>query len=191
MSYDQFCACVAGYSNTSAGGTVPVPSQQVYNDFIKYGASGLSLTEQAMFLSNAIWETGGLQFLSEVSCSSGSCSYGNYYGRGYLQLTWQENYQKASTAIFNSDTLVSDPNQVANSDVGWQTAQWFWNTIVHPQISPQTLSSLDLGVSVKQINGPVECTSPCQSASTNRLKIFNTCLAALNISGTGTLSSCC
>jgi hypothetical protein len=191
MSYQQFCDCVAAYSKTTAGGTPPTPSQDAYNDFVQYGAAGLDLNEQAMLLSNVIWETGGLQYLTETGCSDGSCSYGNYYGRGYLQLTWQDNYQDASTDIFQNSSLVDSPDQVASNPVAWQTASWYWNTIVHPSITSSVLSGYDLGVSVQQINGAIECVSPCQYQPLNRLTIYNSCLATLGISGTGTLGSCC
>jgi Chitinase class I len=182
---------VAAYSKTTAGGTPPTPSEDTYNDFIKYATSGLGLNEQVMLLSNVIWETGGLQYLTESGCSSGTCSYGNYYGRGYLQLTWQDNYSSASTSLFSSDTLVNDPDQVASNPVAWQTASWYWSTFVHSYITDTVLSSYDLGVSIKQINGSVECTSPCQNQPKNRLTIYNSCLATVGISGTGSISSCC
>lgn len=189
ISFDQFKQCVAAYANTSAGGTPAAPSQDVYSAYVQYGAAGLSLGEQVQMLANAIWETAGLAVLKE-DCSGGCSAYGNYYGRGYLQLSYQQNYQSASSAIFSDSRLVSDPDQVATPTVGWQTANWFWKTIVSPKLG-SAVQSLDLGPSVQAINGPVECTATCGNAPKNRLAIYNGCLKAVGISGTGTLSGCC
>jgi predicted chitinase len=160
----------------------------VYNDYVSYVASALSLQEQAMFLANSIWETGGLQYMRELACSNGSCSYGNYYGRGMLQLTWQTNYQAASQSIYGDDTLVNNPDLAAEGDGVWRTALWFWNTNVHPNITSSVLDSRDLGVSVKIINGAIEC--PANTSAQNRLAIYNNILTVWGIGGTGSLAGC-
>ncbi len=189
ITFDQFKQCVAAYANTTAGGSPAAPSQDVYNAFVQYGGAGLSLGEQVQMLSNAIWETAGLAVLKE-DCSGGCSAYGNYYGRGYLQLSYQQNYQTASQALFSDTRLVSDPDSVATPTVGWQTANWFWKTIVAPKLG-SAVQSQDLGPAVQAINGPVECTSTCGNAPKNRLAIYNGCLKAVGISGAGTLTGCC
>lgn len=189
-SYNQFCAAVASYSKTTAGGTPPTPSQDVYNSYCQYVAN-MTIKEQAMFLANAIWETGGLQYLSELGCSDGSCSYGQYYGRGYLQLTWDYNYQAASTALYGDSRLMSNPDLAAQSPGSWQTALWYWNTSVHPTlVQNNAIDTYEFGYSVMEINGAIEC--PSSTSANNRLVIYNSILSGWNIASNnpGTLTGC-
>lgn len=153
----------------------------------------MTQTEQIMLLSNVVWETAGLTAMNETACNNSQCEYGMYYGRGTLQLTWQTNYENAGAALHGDSSYYSTldaANKVCDEDA-WPTGSWYWNTIVHPLITDSVLSSLDLGVSVKAINGAIECVSPCANSPNNRLTIFNNCLKVVGISGTGTLSSCC
>lgn len=191
-TYQQFCSAVAGYSKTSAGGVPATPSQDTYNSYIQYVAGNYTIGEQAMFLANAIWETAGLTTLNETACSSGTCSYGNYYGRGYLQLTWDYNYQAASSAIYGNQSLYTNPDIASYGDGAWQTAVWFWKTNVHPSITNTVLSSYNLGVSVKIINGAIECPATATGAANNRLIIYNNILSIWGIANgnPGTLQGC-
>lgn len=40
-----------------------------------------------------------------------------YYGRGYVQLTWRDNYERAQSIIINPATLAHDVPLVANADL--------------------------------------------------------------------------
>ena len=58
-----------------------------------------SKTELAMFMAEIMWESGGLYYKAELACKDNNCagSYVDnvglsgkyYYGRGYIQLTWE------------------------------------------------------------------------------------------------------
>lgn len=190
-TFEQFVEAVNAYSLTSAGGTPPKPSQDIYNAYVKNVASKMSLKEQAMFLANSIWETGGLQHMKEIACSSGSCTYGKYYGRGFMQLTWDYNYKAASTALYNDDRLVTNPDLAAEPDGAWATATWFWTSQVRPALqSTNAVDNYQLGYAVKKINGALEC--PANDKANNRLKIYNQILKAWNVAGNspGTLAGC-
>jgi predicted chitinase len=152
-------------------------------------ASKLPLKEQAMFLANSIWETGGLQYLKEIACSNGSCTYGKYYGRGYMQLTWDYNYKAASQDIYKDDRLVTNPDLAAQPEGAWATAVWFWTKNVRPAISG-AIDSYNLGPAVKKINGALEC--PANQKAKNRLAIYNEILKSWNIASNnpGTLTGC-
>lgn len=193
-SYQQFCDAVGAYNLTTAGGNPPVPSQDVYNSYCDNMAN-VSLGEQAQFLANSIWETGGLQYMTELACNQSQCSYGNFYGRGYLMLTHDYNYQNASTSIYGDNSLYDNPNMAAETDGAWKTAMWFWNGYVHPSITANNaIDSKALGYSVMAINGGLECgASPSNpSAAQNRLAIYNQILKVfgLGTGSDGTLTGC-
>jgi predicted chitinase len=189
-TYDQFCAGVAGYSKTTAGGNPPKPSQDIYNAYVK-NVSNMSLKEQAMFLANSVWETGGLQYMKEIACSNGSCTYGKYYGRGFLQLTWDYNYKAASTAIYGNDSLYTNPDLAAQPDGAWKTAMWYWNKNVSPALKANNaVDTYKLGYAIKAINGALEC--PANDKAKNRLAIYNEILNQWGIAknNPGTTAGC-
>lgn len=190
-TYDQFCAAAAAYSKTTAGGSPPKPSQEVYNQYMNYVASAIPLKEQAMFLANSIWETGGLQYVEEIACKTGSCTYGKYYGRGYMQLTWDYNYKAASQEIYKDDRLVTNPALVAQPEGAWRTAIWFWTKNVSPAVKAAgAVDKYELGHSIKKINGALEC--PANDKAKNRLAIYNAILDAWGIAkgNPGTTAGC-
>ncbi len=145
-----------------------------------------------MFLANSIWETGGLQYMKEIACSNGSCTYGKYYGRGFIQLTWDYNYKAASQAIYGDEsTLLNNPDLAATPEGAWRTALWFWNTKVSPVLKQNNaVESYKLGYSIKVINGGLEC--PANEKAQNRMKIFNEILKQWNIdsSSPGKMEGC-
>jgi len=83
-------------------------TDQIYDSFLKsiVRAGITSKVELAMFLTQVIWESGGLRHKAELRCQQTNCPHeyrlpGDprgkyYYGRGYLQLSWSYNYRKAS-----------------------------------------------------------------------------------------------
>jgi hypothetical protein len=63
-----------------------------------------------MFLATILWESDGLKALREYFCYpkfNQGCEYStgigpkgvNYYGRGFIQLSWDYNYKSASQYI--------------------------------------------------------------------------------------------
>lgn len=190
-TYEQFCAAVAAYSKTKVGGNPPTPSRKIYDAYMQYIGSTLPLKEQAMFIANSIWETGGFQFVEEIACKTGSCTYGKYFGRGYIQLTWDYNYKKASQEIYKDDRLVRNPELVAQPEGAWRTAVWYWNKNVAPALkAANAVETYKLGYSVKTINGALEC--PANDKAKNRLAIYNAVLDAWGIAkgNPGTLEGC-
>jgi predicted chitinase len=179
-TYEQFCAAVDAYSLTSAGGHPPKPSLDMYNNFVKYAVPEIpERIGLAMFLANCVWETAGLQFMKEIACSNGSCSYGKYYGRGPLQLTHDYNYREAAQALKDS-SIFDNPDKVATPEVGWPTSVWFWKKNVAPVLQQNSaIDSYKFGFSIKVINGALEC--PANDKAQNRLKIFNKVLEVWDI----------
>lgn len=153
--------------------------------------SDMNMIEQAMFLTNVIWETSHLQFMKEIACRHGHCRYGKYYGRGCLQLTWKDNYREASIALYGNDTLILNPNLVAHQRDAWRTAIWFWNERVRRNAPLNFVIKKDLGATIKIINGKLECEKGRPKGNAfKRLKIFNCILKKWKLLPFGNLDGC-
>jgi len=184
VSFSQFSNAV-----TSPPFGYPAPTNAQYCAFVSNAASAGGITtvrELAMFLSEILWESGGLIYKSEIACTApNSCpgSYdwnGNYqfYGRGYIQLTWSYNYQSASQALYNDNRLYVNPTTVATDEnEAWSTAFWFWKTNVH---SNSGVQQGQLGSATNLINGGLECGAGASnpSAAQNRFRIYQSVLPA-------------
>ncbi|PJF16505.1 putative glycoside hydrolase family 19 chitinase domain protein [Paramicrosporidium saccamoebae] len=157
-TFDQFKIAVQAYKKTSAAGPgiVPDPSQSLYDAFQKYVIPSMPLKEQAMFMANAVWETGALQHMEEMDCKTGACPYGQYYGRGIIQLTHDYNYQEASSDVYQDNRLVTNPNLVSEPEGAFRTALWFWTKRVRPALKLADIEEYNLGPSIKIINA-LEC----------------------------------
>lgn len=190
-TYENFCAAIDAYSKTQWRDHPPRPSRLVYQWYQEIVGRVMSLPEQAMFLANIVWETAGLQYREELACRTGNCTYGQYFGRGYIQLTWDYNYRDASYDLFGDDRLLKHPEQVAEIEGGWRTALWYWRRHVTPRlVENDALRRFAFGFSVMAINGAVECTA--SSYRFDRLQIYNAILAAWGIdsSSPGRMTGC-
>jgi len=140
-------------------------TDQIYDSFLKsiVRAGITSKVELAMFLTQVIWESGGLRHKAELRCQQTNCPHeyrlpGDprgkyYYGRGYLQLSWSYNYRKASREIFGDDFLYHHPHWVEKSEqLAWSTSAWFWKHNVRKKIKHHRF-----GYTTQYINGDLEC----------------------------------
>lgn len=147
--------------------------------------------EAAMFLAQILHESGGLQFKRELACIQTGCpgSYpitpgvgipGKfYYGRGYIQLTWDYNYKAASFDLFNDDRLLKNPDLVSdNEEIAWATAFWYWKKNVG--IS-RDVKEGKFGASTNLINGNLECRGNNQDKARKRFEIYKIVLKSFNI----------
>ncbi|XP_055350780.1 uncharacterized protein LOC129597321 [Paramacrobiotus metropolitanus] len=153
VSKDEFRQAV-----TSNG--FPQPTDAQYESFAKGAPNGkiTSRRELAMFLANILHESGGLRYKKQISPQP---EYEKYYGRGYMQLTWEDNYRKASQALYHDDRLVENPDQVADDeDIAWATAYCYWGAAVH---NYPWVGEGKFGASIKAINGKEECPARCLS----------------------------
>lgn len=69
-----------------------------------------------------------------------------YAGRGFMQLTGRDNYEKAGKAL--NLPLLKKPQLAARPDVAARIAVWFWKSRVRPNVSDFT----DVEAVTKQIN---------------------------------------
>lgn len=84
----------------------------------------------ACLIGQCAHESGGFRYVSEIGGSS--ASYAPYFGRGWIQLTWADNYEgfgrwlKALGEIANEDMFVNDPELVANLKWAPYTAIYYF-----------------------------------------------------------------
>ncbi len=89
---------MAEFQNAVSKAGYPTPSEDQYKNFhsqLKPKGNIQTKREAAMFLSQILWESDGLQAKAEYACKDSGCPgvYGtsiysdqSYYGRGYIQL---------------------------------------------------------------------------------------------------------
>ncbi|KAJ3001524.1 UNVERIFIED_CONTAM: hypothetical protein HDU68_006814, partial [Siphonaria sp. JEL0065] len=142
------------YSSLTSGFQSPLPG---------------GLPELALLLGNMAWESGGFAHTSEQACQDGSCAYGWYYGRGYIQLTWHDNYQAAASFLGRQD-IVDNPNVVAYDEyTNWQVVEWYWTQKVSPVLR---YNGYSIGASVGAINGGIECGGNVWGGRINFIQCF-------------------
>jgi predicted chitinase len=169
VSFDEFMTAWTNGKQYLPDANIQQPTQAQYNAFItEAGPSGgiTSRMELAMFLSEIMWESGGLIYKAELQCAQNNCSgqYVDnvglpgqyYYGRGYIQLTWGANYKNASMDLYNDDRLLQNPDQVAtDEDTAWAVSFHYWKYFVKPTLG----TTNQFGLATKAINGALECGS--------------------------------
>jgi len=96
-----------------------------------------------------------------------------YYGRGFMQLTWNCNYNAAGIGLGRD--LLANPDQVEWDDnIAWETAIWFWNA----NGCPAPARNLRFGDTTRIINS-MECNggnTPAQDSRVSRYQTLRKCL---------------
>jgi chitinase len=165
-----------------------------YPEFVGTGSDDLRKREVAAFLANMAQETGELDAAEEYNksfyCTDrwGDARYHVcdpkqaptnqslwYYGRGPIQLTWNPNYGAASEALGYGLELLEKPYLVAaEAKIAWQTGLWFWMTCAGCSYPPHEsmVNDQGFGMTIRAINGGIECGDATESANAQRRILF-------------------
>ncbi|XP_014279388.1 uncharacterized protein [Halyomorpha halys] len=159
----------------------PPPSKEQYRGFVhSLNYAGIkNEREAAMYLAQLLHESGGLHYKQELAYKDKSYDpYKSdldvpgkrYFGRGYIQLTWAENYLNASRGIYKDDRLLQNPDLVANDEkAAFLTAGWYWKTRV--AVVPGVKKGR-FGEATRAITGVIECNGNYLKSSKKRFKYY-------------------
>lgn len=157
--------------------------------FAREGTTDDQKREVAAFLANIAHESGDLAYAEEIqaNCASPGCVYckdsavfpcgagQQYFGRGPMQLTWNDNYGAFSEFLgIGKAQLLSSPARVAQEGVlAWKAALWYW---MEPSNAHKAFLQGGFGDTIRAINGALECNggNPAQVQS-RRQRFQNFC----------------
>jgi predicted chitinase len=174
VSAQQFNSMFAGgrhglYANAYADLTEALNDPR-FALFAREGTADDQKREVAAFLANVGHESGDLVHAEEIqaNCASPGCVYCKdsgeypctggqlYFGRGPMQLTWNDNYGAFSDFLgIGKSQLLSSPARVAQEGVlAWKAALWYW---MEPSNAHKAFLQGGFGDTIKAINGALEC----------------------------------
>lgn len=145
-----------------------------------------STKDLAQFLAQVLWESDGLAAKEEHAAAADPVqardSYDAgpsgqvYWGRGYIRLTWGDNYRSASKDIFGDDRLYRDPQSVVVDEyTAWAVSYWYWRQNVACAAGYGT----GFGYTTKVLSGGLECTGGDSSKARKRYEIYTKVATAL------------
>ncbi|AFN83687.1 endochitinase [Encephalitozoon romaleae SJ-2008] len=197
----------------SKGGGVSISSDQLTQAMTKLGYSPKpeyidaivsrvnekfnDMNEAAMFIAQCAHESGGYQYIEEIACAGGTgCAgqYGSgapgksYHGRGFIQLSWPDNYKAAGEALGLGDELYNNPEKVAEDpNLGADVSIYYWESKV---ANAPGVKENHFGATTKAINGALECTGSNVDKSKKRYEIYTALVEAFGISNPADESGC-
>ena len=95
---------------------------------------------------------------------------GDYYGRGFIQLTWEANYRGAGNAI--GVDLIHNPDLALNPEVAAKIFAWFLTAGNHEQRIRDALNVGDLGAARAVVNGGTNGLQGFSNAYNKGLEVF-------------------
>jgi putative chitinase len=138
---------------------------------------------QAAFLAQIAHETGGFQWFRELGPDSyfmrydGRRDLGNtrpgdglrYKGRGFIQITGRNNYQKAGEVL--GLDLLNNPQQAETPEVGARIAVWYWESHGLNALADQATDEAFVTIT-RRINGGVNGLADRQTYYARAKQVF-------------------
>ncbi|CAD27103.1 ENDOCHITINASE [Encephalitozoon cuniculi GB-M1] len=202
-----------GAKKGSSGGGVNISSDQLTQAMTKLGFSPKpeyieaivsrvnekfsDLNEATMFIAQCAHESGGYQYIEEVACAGGTgCAgqYGtgapgkSYHGRGFIQLSWPDNYKAAGEALGLGEELYNNPEKVSEDpNLGADVSIFYWESRV---ANAPGVKENHFGATTKAINGALECTGSNTDKSKKRYEIYMALVEAFGVNNPADESGC-
>ncbi|ADM12267.1 endochitinase [Encephalitozoon intestinalis ATCC 50506] len=155
------------------------------------------LNQAVMFVAQCAHESGGYQYIEEIACAGGTgCAgqYGtgapgkSYHGRGFIQLSWPENYKAAGEALGRGDELYNNPEKVVeNPSLAVDVSIFYWESRV---ADAPGVKENHFGATTKAINGALECTGSNIDKSKKRYEIYTALVEEFGVSNPADESGC-
>lgn len=152
----------------------------------------------AMMLAQFAHESGGFAHIEEIACKNNACKgkYDTngapgktYHGRGFIQLTWPDNYKAASKDLGMGDKLWQDPDQIVkNLDLAVKTSMWYWDKRV--LTAPGVKDKKQFGLTTKAINGPIECGKGSNPQAEKRYKLYKAIAKEMGVTNLAANTGC-
>ncbi|ELA42015.1 uncharacterized protein VICG_00862 [Vittaforma corneae ATCC 50505] len=151
----------------------------------------------AMYLAQLAHESGGYVYIEEIACKDTKCpgQYGtgapgkSYYGRGFIQLSWPDNYKSASQDLGMGDKLYQNPDLVAQDvDIAVKVSEWFWDKKV--MTAPGVKDKKQFGSTTKAINGAIECGGSGTDQAKKRYTLYKSMAKAMGITNLASEAGC-
>ncbi|KAI4495990.1 hypothetical protein M0802_008205 [Mischocyttarus mexicanus] len=152
--------------------------------------------EAVMFLAQTAHETGGFRYIEEIDYAGSNqiaAAYGygapgkSYHGRGFIQLSWPDNYKQASQALGMGDQLYQQPELVVkNLKIAAKVSSWYWMSRVRPMAG----NMRQFGLTTKAINGALECRGQNVDKSKRRYNIYKKLANAVGIRNPSSEGGC-
>lgn len=151
----------------------------------------------AMMLAQFGHESGGYAHVEEIACKNGCPGqYGtgapgkSYHGRGFIQLSWPDNYKQASEYLKMGTKLYDTPEIVATDlSIAAGVSFWFWDKKV--ATAPGVSEKKQFGLTTKAINGELECKNNANiEKSKKRYTIYKAIAKEMGITNLASESGC-
>ncbi|KAM0675102.1 hypothetical protein GVAV_001442 [Gurleya vavrai] len=138
--------------------------------------------EAAMLLAHMVHETGGFVFKEEELArtdpekarrhymTANGKRGKSYHGRGYIMLSYPENYLAASKGLDLNDLLLESPEMVSSDEkLCIKTAIWYWNNVVKKS---KNVCDNNFNASTLEINGVIESSGEGRILARHRLELY-------------------
>lgn len=142
-----------------------------------------SRNEAAMFLAHVFHESEGFKYKEEINRSNNYMSSlgdkdKSYHGRGYMMITWPENYLACGKALGLGEQLIHSPEKLLTDNLAIESAIWYWKDIVR---KANGVSDSNFWNTTMAINGSIEMSESGEEMANHRYDLYVRIARALGV----------